>query len=252
MMNLKRAIAGLGIILASAALPAAAAAADHIVLVHGMNMDGSAWRAVYERLTSDGYDVAIVQLPMTSIGDDIAATRRVIEAQDGPVVLVGHSYGGMVITQAGTEPAVKALVYVAAFEPDKGESLAYLNASVPAQLPQDALHLFDDGFYLVDPEAWIADVANGLPAEEARITAAFQSPVNSAIFGYEAEAAAWRSLPVWAAVATEDRTIAPELQHRMAERSGAKVVEIEGGHLLPMSHPDEVTALIEQAAKAVD
>jgi len=245
-------LASLMIVAAAAALPAPAAAkAGNIVLVHGMNMDGGAWRGVYDRLTADKYRVTVVQLPMTSIQDDIAATRRAIDAQDGPVVLVGHSYGGMVISQAGTEPRVRALVYVAAFQPEIGESLGFLNASIPGKLPADALTVFKDGFYLVKPDAWIADVANGLPEAEARYTAMFQTPANTAIFGYKAEAAAWHNVPSWAAIATEDRTIAPELQRRMSKRSGAKVVEIHGGHLLPMSHPSEVTSVIEDAVASV-
>lgn len=247
-------LTSLGIALTAAtALPdTAAARADNIVLVHGMNMDGGAWRAVHDRLAADGYHVTAVQLPMTSIEDDIAAARRAIAAQNGPVVLVGHSYGGMVISQAGTDPDVKALVYVAAFQPEVGESLAFLNASIPAELPQDAVQLLDDGYYVVRPEAWITYVANGLPEADARYTAMFQTPANTSIFGYEAEAAAWRETPAWAAIATEDRIIAPELQRQMSERSGATVVEIDGGHLLQMSHPGEITALIEEAAAAVE
>jgi pimeloyl-ACP methyl ester carboxylesterase len=253
MINSKTLLASLSFTLASTLLPAAASAAtNNIVLVHGMNMDGSAWRTVHDKLTSEGYDVTVVQLPMTSIQDDIAATRRAIKAQDGPVVLVGHSYGGMVITQAGVDPAVKALVYVAAFQPDIGESLSYLNASIPAQLPPEAIQVADDGFYTVEPNAWVADVANGLPPQDAQYTATFQSPANTAIFGYEAEHAAWRNLPAWAVIATEDRTITPELQRNMAERSGAKAIEIEAGHLVQISHPDEVTAVIEEAAETVE
>jgi pimeloyl-ACP methyl ester carboxylesterase len=225
---------------------------NNIVLVHGLNMDGGAWRAVYDRLTADDYDVTVVQLPMTSIADDIAATRRALDAQDGSIVLVGHSYGGMVISQAGADPDVKALVYIAAFQPEIGESLAFLNASIPAELPQDAIKVFDDGFYVVKPDAWIADVANGVPETDAKYTAMFQAPASTAIFGYEAADAAWHKTTAWVAIATDDRTIAPELQRQMSRRSGAKVVEIEGGHLLQMSHPDEVTAVIEEAAGSVE
>ncbi len=253
MKQIRTLLASLGIALTTPMIlpDAAVAKADNIVLVHGMNMDGGSWRAVYARLTSDGYNVTVVQLPMTSIEDDIAAARRAIDVQDGSVVLVGHSYGGMVISQAGTHPDVKALVYVAAFQPEIGESLASLNASIPAEMPQDALRVFDDGYYVVKPEVWITDVANGLPEDDARYTAVFQTPANTSIFGYTAEAAAWHIAPTWAAIATGDRTISPELQRQMSKRSGAKVIEIDGGHLLQMSHPEEVAALIEEAAVAV-
>ncbi|MBB3660046.1 pimeloyl-ACP methyl ester carboxylesterase [Rhizobium sp. BK650] len=223
-----------------------------VVLVHGMNMDGGAWSSVYKRLVGDGYQVVVAQMPMTSIDDDIAAVRRAITMSNGPVVLVGHSYGGMVISQAGKSPEVKALVYVAAFQPEIGESLAKLNSSIPAKLPPDSLQVLKDGFYTVKPEAWIADVANGVSEDEAQYTANFQTPVNSAIFVYKAAAAAWHDKPVWSAIATEDRTISPELQRMMSKRSEAKTVEVKGGHLLQISNPDEVTALIEKAANAVD
>ena len=236
-----------------AALPGAASAeVRDIVLVHGMNMDGGVWRAVYDRLVADDYNVTVAQLPLTSIGDDLAAARRTLDMQDGPVVLVGHSYGGMVVSQVGTDPKVAALVYVAAFQPELGESLASLNAAMPAALPADAIEMFADGHYLVAPEAWIVDVATGLPDTDARFTAMSQTASNAAIFGYEAEAAAWRDKPVWSAVAAQDRTVSPDLQRMMSTRSGATTVEIDGGHLLPMTHPDEIAALIEAAAKEVD
>lgn len=239
----------LGIVAAVGMSPVAAVAKiDNVVLVHGSNMDGGAWRAVYDRLTAGGHRVTVVQLPMTSIQDDIAATRRALDAQAGPIVLVGHSYGGMVISQAGTDPDVKALVYVAAFQPEIGESLAVLNTSMPSELPSNAVRVSGDGYYVVDPEAWIAYVANGLREAEARYTAVFQTPAHTSIFDYKAEAAAWRQVPSWSVIATRDRTIAPALQRRMSERSKAKVTQIDGGHLLQMSHPDKVAAVIEEAA----
>lgn len=254
MRNTKTLLISLGMAAAAAlALPGnAAAKANNVVLVHGLNMDAGVWRSVRDRLIADGYHVSVVQMPMTSIKDDIAATRRVIDAENGPVVLVGHSYGGMIIGQAGADSKVGALVYVAAFQPEVGESLAYLNASVPAKLPQSAIHVSGDGYYVVEPEAWIADVANGVPTAEANYTALFQRPANTSIFAYKAEAAAWHKTPAWAAIATEDRTIAPELQRQMSKRSGAKTVDIQGGHLLPMSNADEVSSLIEKAAASVN
>ena len=239
--------------ISTAVLPGRAVAkAQNVVLVHGMNMDASTWRAVFDLLRADDYRVTAVQLPLTSIEDDIAATRRALEKQDGSVVLVGHSYGGMVISQAGTDSHVKALVYVAAFLPEKGESLSSLNASAPAELPPSALTVFDDGAYIVDPDAWIADVASDLPQADALFSAMSQAASNTAIFGYEAEVAAWHDKPAWSAIATRDRAVSPALQRRMSERSGATVIEIDGGHLLQMTHPKEITALIEKAATSVN
>lgn len=230
----------------------AVAKTDNVVLVHGMNMDAGVWRVVHDRLISDGYNVALVQLPMTSVKADVAATQRIVDDVDGPVVLVGHSYGGMVISQAGTDPDVKALVYIAAFQPEVGESLAELNASVPTDFPQDALHIFDDGYCVVKPDAWIKYVANGLPEAVARYTALFQTPANTAIFTYKAKAAAWHNTPTWAAITTKDHIIAPSLQRKMVKRSGATEVDIDSGHLLPISYPNKVVALIEEAATAVN
>lgn len=253
MLFTKVLLASLGMAISMAFLPSTATArARNVVLVHGMNMDGNAWSSVYDRLRSQNYQVTVVQLPMTSIEDDIAATRRAIASQEGSVVLVGHSYGGMVISQAGTDPHVKALVYVAAFQPELGESLASLNASVPAELPQDAAQVFKDGFYVIKPDVWADYVANGLPQAEAEHTALFQTPANTSIFGYKAEATAWRDIPSWAAIAKQDRTISPDLQRKMSERAKSTVVEIDGGHLLPMSHPESVAAIIETAAASVE
>jgi pimeloyl-ACP methyl ester carboxylesterase len=249
MNTLKSAAAVVGVALSGvAAIPANAA---DIVMVHGMNMDGGAWRLVRDELAAKGHKVTIVQLPMTSIEDDIAATNRAIKAQDGPIVLVGHSYGGMVISQSGIDPSVRALVYVAAFLPEVGESLAELNASQPSQLPADASIVFDDGFYVVEPGAWLENVANGLPQADAEFTAHFQTPVNTAIFGYKAEFAAWHDKPSWSIVASQDRTISPELQRKMTERSGANAIELATGHLPQLTHPSEVVAVIEKAAATV-
>jgi len=253
MLNLKKITLLAMCLTASSALAGQALAdARNIVLVHGLNMDGGAWRSVYKQLSAKDYNVTVVQMPMTSIEADVAAVRRAIDVQEGPIVLAGHSYGGMVISQAGIDPDVKALVYIAAFQPEVGESLGFLNASIPAELPAEAIKVFDDGYYLVEPETWIADVANGTENSDAEFTANFQAAANTSIFGYEAENAAWKNKPSWALVPTNDRTVSPELQQKMASRSGAQVQEIDAGHLVHMSNPDEVTALIESAAASVD
>lgn len=240
-------------IFAVAAMPSTGfAKIKNIVLVHGMNMDASAWRAVSDRLAKDDYHVSFVQMPMTSMADDIAATRRVIAAQDGPVLLVGHSYGGFVITQAGTDPSVKGLVYVAAYEPEIGETLGELNSSMPSDFPQSALVFSKDGYFVVKHDEWISDVANGASPADAEYTARFQRPVNSAIFGYKAEVAAWHDKPAWAVITLQDRTTSPRLQAMMSKRSGATTVEIDAGHLVHMSHPDAIAALIEKAADSLD
>lgn len=230
----------------------AGAETPEIVLVHGANMDGSAWRAVYDRLTADGYEVAVVQLPLTSVEADVAATRRVLETVTGPVVLVGHSYGGFVISQAGVDPDVKALVYVAAFLPDRGETIATLSATAPSKLSPEVMRIFPDGHYLIGREAWIADVATGLPDADARFTADAQTASNTVIFSYQATDAAGQTVPAWSVVATDDRIISPELQRRMSARADATVVEMDGGHLLPMTRSAEVAKVIEEAAASIE
>ncbi|WP_018690406.1 alpha/beta hydrolase [Ahrensia kielensis] len=225
---------------------------QNIVLVHGANADGSTWREVYDRLVADDYNVTVAQLPLTSAEDDIAAVRRNLEALDGSVLLVGHSYGGVVITEVGTDPNVKGLVYVAAFQPDEGQSSADLVASVSSDFTPDKLEIFDDGHYLVSIDAFKSLVGNGLSDEDAKFAAQSQAMSNMAILTYEVQVAAWREKPSWTAIATQDRTIAPELQRLMSERAGSTVVEIENGHILPMTSPDAVAQFIRQAAQAVD
>lgn len=235
-------------------LQPAVALADvtNIVLVHGANVDGSTWREVYDRLTARDFNVTVVQMPLTSAEDDIAAVRRNLDAQDGPVLLVGHSYGGAVISQAGDDPDVKGLVYVAAFQPDIGESAGALLASTSTEFTPDKLRIFEDGHYLVEEDAFVSLVGNGLSAEDAAFVARSQAMSNTAILEHEADAAAWTEKPSWSAIATEDLTIEPGLQRRMAERAGSTIVEIENGHMLPMTSPDEVAALIQRAAEALD
>lgn len=231
---------------------AALADVNNIVLVHGANVDGSTWRDVYNRLTAQDYKVTIVQMPLTSTEDDIAAVQRIVDSQDGPMLLVGHSYGGMVISEVGGDPNVKGLVYVAAFQPDAGESGGALLASVPTEFTPDKLTVFDDGHYLVNEDAFVSVVGNGLSSEDAIYVARSQAASNTAILDYKARVAAWNEKPSWSAIATLDRTIAPDLQRQMSERAGSTIVDIENGHMLPMTSPDEVADLIRQAAKAVE
>ncbi|WP_186387806.1 MULTISPECIES: alpha/beta hydrolase [unclassified Stappia] len=231
---------------------AALADVKNIVLVHGANVDGSTWRGVYNRLTAEDYKVTIAQMPLTSTEDDIAAVQRIVDSQDGPMLLVGHSYGGMVISEVGGDPNVKGLVYVAAFQPDAGESGVALMASVPTEFTPDKLRIFDDGHYLVDEDTFVAIVGNGLSRDDAIYVARSQAASNTAILNYQARVAAWNEKPSWSAIATLDRTIAPGLQRQMSERAGSTIVDIENGHMLPMTSPDEVADLIRQAARAVE
>lgn len=168
------------------------------------------------------------------------------------MLLVGHSYGGVVISEVGVNPDVKGLVYIAAFQPDVGESGGALLASIPTDFTSDKLTVFEDGHYLIDEDAFVSVVGNGLSDEDATFVARSQAASSTAILEYEAKSAAWKEKPSWSAIALLDRTIAPDLQRQMSERAGSTVIEIENGHMLPMTSPDEVAAVIRQAAEAVD
>ena len=231
---------------------AAHADVENIVLVHGANVDGSTWRDVYDRLTTDDYKVTVVQMPLTSTEDDIAAAQRIVDIQDGPMLLVGHSYGGVVISEVGMDPDVRGLVYVAAFQPDAGESGGALLASAPSDFTADGLTVFEDGHYLIHEDAFVSVVGNGLSDEDALFVARSQAASSTAILDYEAKSAAWKEKPSWSLIATLDRTIAPDLQRQMSERAGSTVTEIENGHMLPMTSPEEVAAIIRRAAEAVN
>ncbi|MBR1221852.1 alpha/beta hydrolase [Bradyrhizobium sp. U87765 SZCCT0131] len=219
----------------------------NIVLVHGAFADGSGWRAVTDILERDGYSVSIVQEPETSLADDAAATKRIIERVNAPLILVGHSYGGAVITQAGNEPQVRGLVYIAAFQPDSGETLGGLlkqkppaaNSAVPA----------GEGYVIVDPKSFHADFAADVPAREAHFMAISQVPISVTGFGTAITNAAWHNKPSWYAVATEDRMINPDLERFMAKRAGSTTVEVKGSHAIYLSQPQAVANLIERAAK---
>ena len=234
--------------LAAAALARAdpAGPIKNVVLVHGAFADGSGWKAVSDILSKDGYKVSIVQPPETSLPDDVAATNRVLDAQDGPVVLVGHSYGGIIITAAGNNAHVKSLVYVAAFQPDTGESLASLGDSLPPA--SKAIRPSADGFLSLDPSLFHADFAADLPAAEADVMAHSQVYVSVKAATAPAESPAWKTKPSFAIVATKDRAINPDLERKMYKRSHAQTTEVDSSHVVYISQPAAVAAVIEKAA----
>jgi pimeloyl-ACP methyl ester carboxylesterase len=225
-------------------------AARTVVLVHGGFVDGSGWSKVYNGLRKDGYNVVIVQNPTTSLADDVAATKLVLSQLSGPAILVGHSYGGAVISEAGNDPKVKGLVYIAAFVPDKGESVQTLIANPPPGAPLPPIAPPQNGFLFLDrakfAEAFAADVA----PEEAAFMADSQVPWGvNALAGAVTEPA-WKSKPSWYLVSTEDKMIPPPAQRQMAKRAGATTVETKGSHAVYVSQPQAVIRLIEQAAQA--
>lgn len=232
------------------AKPVSSGAVKNIILVHGTHEDGSAWRGVYDILRKDGYHVSVVQEPLTGLSDDVAATQRVIELQDGPVILVGHSYGGTIITVAGTDPKVRALVYVAAMQPDVSQSSNQLVASMPGKVPQGEIKLTRDGFIFIDPDKYVAEVGTDLPKALADFMAHSQMPVAAAAFNTLVKVAAWHDKPSYGIVATEDRVLNPQLARWMYERSGAKITVIKANHLVEISQPQAVARVIEAAAGA--
>jgi pimeloyl-ACP methyl ester carboxylesterase len=221
-----------------------------VVLVHGGFVDGSGWQGVYDLLKRDGYNVAVVQNPTLSLDGDVASTHQVIDGLEGPVVLVGHSYGGVVITEAGTHDKVAALVYIAAFAPDKGESVNTLIADPPPGAPVPPILPPADGFLFLDRDKFAASFAGDLPAEQAAFMADSQVPWGVDALSGAVSEPAWRHKPSWYLVAAEDRMIPPPAQHAMAERAGSTVVESPGSHSVYVSRPAAVATLIEQAAAA--
>jgi pimeloyl-ACP methyl ester carboxylesterase len=220
----------------------------NVVLVHGGFVDGSGWQGVYDLLTRDGYRVAVVQNPTLTLDDDAAATRRIIDRLDGPVVLVGHSYGGAVITEAGLHDQVAALVYVAAFAPDKGESVNSLIGGFPADGPQPPILPPQDGFLFLDREKFHASFAGDLPAGQAAFMADAQVPWGVGAPAGAISEAAWRIKPSWYLVTQDDRMIPPPAQRSMSERTGSTVTEVPGSHAIYVSQPAAVAGLIAQAA----
>ncbi|MFD3583116.1 alpha/beta fold hydrolase [Streptomyces sp. NPDC058683] len=220
----------------------------NVVLVHGGFVDGSGWQGIYDVLKRDGYNVSIVQNPTLSLEGDVAATRMVLDAQDGPVVLVGHSYGGAVISEAGSHPKVAALVYIAAFAPDKGESVSTLIADPPPGAPVPPILPPRDGFLFLDREKFADSFAADVPAELAAFMADSQVPWGLDALNGAVSEPAWRVKPSWYLVATDDRMIPPPAQRAMSERAGSTVVEVPGSHSVYVSRPDAVADLIKQAA----
>lgn len=229
---------------------AAPAGTKNIVLVHGGFVDGSGWQGVYDILKKDGYNVSIVQNPTTSLADDVAVTKRTIAQQDGPVVLVGHSYGGVVVSEAGTDEKVKAVVYIAAFAPDKGESVSSLIANPPAGAPVPPILPPVDGFLFLDKAKFADSFAADVDAETASFMADSQVPWGLEALTGAVTDPAWKSKPSYYLVAADDRMIPPPAQRMMAERAGSTVVETAGSHAVYVSKPEAVAALIEQAATA--
>jgi pimeloyl-ACP methyl ester carboxylesterase len=222
--------------------------AFNVVLVHGGFVDGSGWKGVYDLLKRDGYGVSVVQNPTTSLGDDVAATKVVLGLQDRPVILVGHSYGGVVITEAGNDPKVAALVYVAAFAPSEGESVDLLIKNPPPGAPVPPILAPRDGRLFLDREQFHGAFAADLDAEDAQFMADSQVPWGIDALRGTVTKAAWRSKPSWYLVTTEDRMIPPAAQRIMASRAGATTVEERGSHSVYVSRPNAVVALIAQAA----
>jgi pimeloyl-ACP methyl ester carboxylesterase len=229
----------------------AAAATTTVVLVHGAFVDGSGWKEVHDRLTRAGYEVAVVQNPTTSLADDVAATKRAIVNAAGRVVLVGHSYGGAIISEAGNDPKVAALVYVAAFVPDAGESVASLTANPPPGTPQPPLLPPQDGFLTIDRSKFHAAFAGDVDAKTAKFMADSQPGWGLAAVGGVVSQAAWHARPSWYLIATQDGMIPPPAQAAMAKKANATTLQVSASHAVMISQPAAVVEIIEKAANGV-
>ncbi len=226
-------------------------AALTVVLVHGGFVDGAGWEGVYKLLRKDGYNVSIVQNPTLTLADDVAATRLVIAQAKGPVVLVGHSYGGVVITEAGNDPKVAKLVYIAAFAPDKGESVAKLIENPPPGAPVPPILPPQNGYLFLDKAKFAASFAGDVDAEKAAFMADCQVPWGVDALSGTISEPAWKTKQSWYLVATEDKMIPPPAQHFMSKRAGSTVVEVKGSHAIYVSQPNAVAAIIESAAEGM-
>lgn len=249
MMKKTYAALALSVVLSVSAQNALAEQVKNVVLVHGAFADGSGWGPVATILDNAGYKVSIVQEPQTSLADDVAATRRILAQQHGKTLLVGHSYGGMIISDAGNDPAVAGLVYVAAFEPDTGETLLSLAGKIPPA--SKSIAETADHFLYLKPENFQTDFAADLPKKQTDMMARSQVMPAAAAFSAPAGSPAWRTKPSWAVVATEDRAINPELERNMAKRAHSTLVEIKGSHAIYASQPEKVAALIKEAAQSL-
>ena len=223
----------------------------NVVLVHGGFVDGSGWESVYEILKEDGYNVSIVQNPTTSLADDVAATKRILAALDGPAILVGHSYGGVVITEAGNDPKVAGLVYITAFAPDKGESVATLIQNPPPSAPVPPILPPQNGYLFLERAKFPASFAADVNAEKAAFMADSQVPWGVEALNGKISEPAWKAKPSWYLIVTDDKMIPPDAQRSMSKRAGSTVVEVKGSHAIYVSQPEAVAALVEQAAKSM-
>jgi pimeloyl-ACP methyl ester carboxylesterase len=239
----------LSLVLSVYAQSSMAAPVKNIVLVHGAFVDGSGWDPVARILNKAGYKVSIVQEPQTSLADDVAATRRVLALQSGKSLLVGHSYAGMIISDAGNDPSVAGLVYIAAFQPEQGDSLLSLAKKYPPAA--QSITETPDHFLYIKPENFHADFAADLPVKETNLLAQSQLMPAVAAFSAPAGVPAWKTKPSWAVVATQDRAINPELERFMAKRAHSTVTELKGNHAIYASQPEKIATLIEKAAQSV-
>jgi pimeloyl-ACP methyl ester carboxylesterase len=223
----------------------------NVVLVHGGFVDGSGWQGVYDLLKKDGFDVSIVQNPTTSLADDVAVTKRTLAAQNGPAILVGHSYGGVVITEAGNDPKVAGLVYIAAFAPDKGESVSALIKNPPPGAPVPPIMPPQDGYLFLDRAKFRESFAADVAPDAAAFMADSQVPWGLEALNGAVTEPAWRTKPSWYLVSTEDKMIPPDAQRAMSKRAGSSVVEVEGSHAIYVSQPRAVAEIIAKAASSV-